>query len=77
MAVRFCPSDGYPMRAHEQLGSSEVEWECTNPLHPRNPGPCPVCGYAGPHRRAYIAKNPPARCGRCDHEWESFPDESS
>jgi hypothetical protein len=67
--MRSCPDDGYPMVPVGELSGAGMKWGCTNPWHPRDPGPCPKCGNSGRPRTSAIHGNPEARCPSCGHEW--------
>jgi hypothetical protein len=49
--------------------AGEIRWGCSNPWHPRDPGPCPSCGHQGRPRSAEAGFNPEARCPKCRHHW--------
>jgi len=71
----LCLDDRYPMIPVRETAAGQIRWGCTNPWHPRDPGPCPHCGHAGPHRSALTAgKGREASCTACRHEW--VPDAS-
>jgi hypothetical protein len=73
--VPRCPEDGYPMVPVGETREGQIKWGCSNPWHPRDPGPCPQCGHAEPHRSALTAGNGrEARCTACAHEW--VPDDA-
>jgi hypothetical protein len=63
-----CKADGYPMVPVRETDAG-MTWECTNPWHPRNPGPCPGCGDSGRVRSQAQGPDATARCARCGHEW--------
>jgi hypothetical protein len=65
-----CSYDGYPMESMAELGNEHVEWLCTNPWHPKAPGPCPNCGTRHRPRVAAIARNPKALCSECGAIWQ-------
>jgi hypothetical protein len=47
-----------------------ISWGCTNPWHPRDPGPCPRCYHGGLPHTAQARGKPEARCPKCRHQWE-------
>jgi hypothetical protein len=49
--------------------AGQIRWGCTNPWHPRDPGPCPGCDYSGRPHTAEVSANPMARCPKCHHQW--------
>jgi len=64
-----CPDDGYPMVPVREIGGGQMKWECTNPWHPHDPGPCPQCGNPERPRASATGANPEARCRICGHQW--------
>jgi hypothetical protein len=52
-----------------ETAAGQIRWACSNPWHPRDPGPCPSCSYPGRHRTASVSVNPEARCPKCGHQW--------
>ena len=62
-----CRSDGYPLRDVTTHDSTSREWMCTNPWHPKDPGPCPQCGSRIP-KAPFLAEDI-AECRRCRHHW--------
>lgn len=65
-----CPEDGYPMIPVSEPHRGQLKWGCSNPWHPRDPGPCAKCG--GSRRAASAATiggGLNARCRICGHEW--------
>jgi hypothetical protein len=67
--MRNCLDDRYPMIPIRETAAGEIRWGCTNPWHPRDPGPCPSCAHAGRPRTARAGINPEARCPKCRHQW--------
>jgi len=56
-----------------ETSGGQMSWGCTNPWHPRDPGPCPKCGNHGHHARTSgLSATPEARCRICGHEWVPF-----
>jgi hypothetical protein len=75
--VPTCVQDGYPMVPVRDIGAGRYGWGCTNPWHPRVPGPCPACGHSGHPRTPIAGANPMAACPACRHRWVPFGDQEA
>jgi hypothetical protein len=75
--VPTCAEDGYPMVPIRDVGGGRYVWGCTNPWHPRVPGPCPACGHSGHPRTPIAGASPGAVCPVCRHRWYPFAPDSA
>jgi hypothetical protein len=67
--VPACAEDGYPMVPVRDAGAAGFVWECSNPWHPKVPGPCPACGDTGRPHSFTADATLVARCAACRHQW--------
>jgi len=69
-----CVEDGWPLVPVRDAGG-QITMGCTNPWHPRRPGPCPACGHRGRPRAPVtgMVNGGEARCPSCGHAWLPFP----
>jgi hypothetical protein len=72
-----CIDDRYPMIPVRETAAGQIRWACSNPWHPRDPGPCPACGHSGRPGSVGLGPNPEARCRKCRQPWKPFHDHDS
>jgi hypothetical protein len=46
-----------------------MQWGCSNPWHPKDPGACPGCGRTGRPRTVGFGSQIEARCPKCGTRW--------
>lgn len=59
-----CPECGFAMIVSRESGPVR----CSNPFHPRHPGPCPN-GHRGPMEKATLGPSKEILCRTCGAVW--------